>query len=146
MIDALLPSRPRRSVNLTPLIDVVFILLMFFMLTSTFNQWRSIELLTPAASEAPSAKAPSILLLDANGLLRLDGSQTPAGHFRDLDKDSFSMLKGDNPLVIVPAADASVQVMVSTMEILQELGFSRVTLGNVAGSQGAIEVENAHVQ
>lgn len=37
-------TKPKNLVSLTPLIDVVFILLLFFMLTSSFSQFRQIEL------------------------------------------------------------------------------------------------------
>lgn len=131
MIDALLPCRPRRSVNLTPLIDVVFILLMFFMLTSTFSQWRSVELLAPVASQAPSADIASILVLGADDTLRLDGSNLFAQHYNDTRNNTFPALLADKPLVIVPEADATVQAIVSTMEKLQFLGYTKVTLGNV---------------
>lgn len=44
-------NRPRRrpSINLTPLVDVVFILLVFFMLAFSFMEWRAIDLNTSRA-------------------------------------------------------------------------------------------------
>lgn len=49
--------RKRSLVSLTPLIDVVFILLVFFMLASSFVTWRSIGLATPeAAGGGPTMK------------------------------------------------------------------------------------------
>ncbi len=44
----------RRSVSLTPLIDVIFLLLLFFMLSSTFSKHGEIELRQAAAGGAPS--------------------------------------------------------------------------------------------
>lgn len=46
-------EQPRRKqlIGLTPLIDVVFILLLFFMLTSSFVAWRTVD--TPLAAPAP---------------------------------------------------------------------------------------------
>ena len=51
-------SLPRRRarVSLTPLIDVVFILLVFFMLASSLLQWRSIDLDASAKTAAAPAK------------------------------------------------------------------------------------------
>ena len=52
-------QKKRPLISLTPLIDVVFILLVFFMLASSFLDWRSIDLSTPAAAEAARGwKAP----------------------------------------------------------------------------------------
>ncbi len=44
--------RHRQLISLTPLIDVVFILLVFFMLASSFLDWRSIGLTAPQAGDA----------------------------------------------------------------------------------------------
>lgn len=129
MIEALQPSRPRRSVNLTPLIDVVFILLMFFMLTSTFSQWRSIELLTPVASQAPAAQTPQLVLLAENGSLNFSQTDILIPHYRELTSDKLAALNTDRPLLIIPAAEAMVQDMISTLERLQALGFTQAALG-----------------
>ena len=45
-------GRRRPLISLTPLIDVVFILLVFFMLASSFLDWRSIDLNAPAQAAA----------------------------------------------------------------------------------------------
>jgi biopolymer transport protein ExbD len=132
MIKALLPSRPRRGVNLTPLIDVVFILLMFFMLTSTFSQWRSIELLTPVASQSAMAQSPQIVMLGEDGSLSFRGIEIFVAHYNELGNANLDALSNDEPLLIVPASDATVQDMISTLEKLQALGFSKTTLGRAA--------------
>ncbi|MEO0993621.1 MAG: biopolymer transporter ExbD [Pseudomonadota bacterium] len=60
-----LGNRPRRRlrISLTPLIDVVFILLVFFMLASSFLDWRSVEL-TAAPAGGPSVGAEGALLVE----------------------------------------------------------------------------------
>lgn len=73
---ALRPSPRRRVVvSLTPLIDVVFILLVFFMLATSFADWRGIGTsTTPAGPVAGSAGAGAVLVdLRADGSLRLSG-------------------------------------------------------------------------
>lgn len=67
--------RRRNLIGLTPLIDVVFILLVFFMLTSSFLQWRAIDLATPgAAGDGGSMKGAMLVFVGQDGL-RL-GSQS----------------------------------------------------------------------
>ncbi len=56
------PTRRRKLISLTPLIDVVFILLLFFMLTSTFLQWRSVDI-TNSSGETASASTDRAILL-----------------------------------------------------------------------------------
>ena len=108
-------SRPKRatlSIDMAPLIDVVFLLLIFFMLTSSFMP-PSVPLTLPqAASGAPSETAKVIVSLDANGgisiaenpvadlefetVLRtaLDQNATTTVHFRgDTSVDYGAFLK-----------------------------------------------------
>lgn len=59
----------RRVISLTPLIDVVFILLVFFMLASSFTDWRAIRLDTPpAATRAGSAEGALLVRVGAEGI------------------------------------------------------------------------------
>lgn len=57
MIEFSRSKKPMRQLPLTPLIDVVFILIVFFMLTTSFVKIESIELLLPGASQAKAKKA-----------------------------------------------------------------------------------------
>ena len=49
-------SRRKLNLPLTPLIDVVFILIIFFMLTTSFMRIESLELLLPSAGKVKSDK------------------------------------------------------------------------------------------
>ena len=55
-------GRRRPLISLTPLIDVVFILLVFFMLASSFLDWRSIDLNAPAQAAAGPAIEGALLV------------------------------------------------------------------------------------
>ena len=57
------------SINLTPLIDVVFLLLIFFMVSTTFDTTSQLEIKLPEASEnpAPEPSRQLNLLIDADG-------------------------------------------------------------------------------
>ena len=67
-------SRPRRAlVSLTPLIDVVFILLVFFMLASSFSNWRSIELDAPLRAGSGSTSDKALVIEVRKDGLRLAG-------------------------------------------------------------------------
>lgn len=74
---ALSAPRSKARIGLTPLIDVVFILLLFFMLTSTFVERTAVDVSTP--STAPSAADPADILrirLDTAGAY-LNGAPVP---------------------------------------------------------------------
>lgn len=51
------------TVGLTPLIDVVFILLLFFMLATHFDRWRAVELQSAAGSKKPAASEARLLMV-----------------------------------------------------------------------------------
>lgn len=67
----------RRRIGLTPLIDVVFLLLLFFMLASSFEQFGEIELQAATSGTAnPLAEKPVFIRLHADGRLDVDATET----------------------------------------------------------------------
>jgi len=67
------PKRPSHGIDMAPLIDVVFLLLVFFMLTSTFSP-PSLPLALPRSAEPGESSSPSpTLSIAADGTLALDG-------------------------------------------------------------------------
>ncbi len=75
------PVRPRQLITLTPLIDVVFILLVFFMLASSFHTMRAVDIDTPGGSATTASMEGAVLIrLMANGTLDFNGiAIEPAG-------------------------------------------------------------------
>ncbi|WP_025770491.1 ExbD/TolR family protein [Thioalkalivibrio sp. HK1] len=123
--------RPRRRmvIALTPLIDVVFILLVFFMLVSTFLDWRSIEMTTDAAaldSTGSSGDAP-LLITVSSAQIRLDGRVV----LEDDLAGEVQALLADNPAAIVsvrPLEDVPLQSLISVLDLLQGAGIERFRL------------------
>ena len=111
---------------------MVFILLMFFMLTSSFTQEKQFDLSAAVASAAAPATSPRQLLVRADGaLLSVDGEIFPS------DTALAASIATDEPLILRPAPDARVQTLVSTVARLDTLGFSRLSLGNPLDSQAS---------
>ena len=114
----------RRAVSLTALIDVVFILLMFFMLTSTFRRWKAVDFHFPVAGPESSSQQPQAMILHTNGALSLNGrpfSASPSGDSGGLDST--------RPVVVFPEADTRLQIIISAFEQLQAAGISGASLG-----------------
>ncbi len=117
----------RRTINLTPLIDVVFILLMFFMLTSTFTHWKAIDLRVPAASPGGDAQRLQAVILHADGALSLQGRPLSLS-----DADAApgpAALDPAGMVVVFPEADTRVQTIVTAFERLAAHGIIGATLG-----------------
>lgn len=120
--------RRRRLVSLTPLIDVVFILLVFFMLASTFTQWRAMELAVPAEATAPDPDQPAPLVVSvvADGLrldnepLSLDALVERVGAAVDAEPE--------RGIIVRPGDDVRLQRVVTVMERLNAAGGTRISL------------------
>lgn len=124
--------RRRRAISLTALIDVVFILLLFFMLTSTFTHWKAIELEAPQASvQLNSPSEVELLRLGSNGALAFHATDIRLASVDELNSALFEQVPHDRAVVVLPDAEVNVQQIVSTIEALQATGWSKVSLGDV---------------
>jgi biopolymer transport protein ExbD len=100
-----LQSRPRRKVfiNITSLIDVIFMLLLFFMITSTFLEQPGIKLELPTArTSANSEPQEYVLTIDKKGgvflnrlPVNLDGIEAEIRKALPMMKDAALVLKAD---------------------------------------------------
>lgn len=123
-------KQPRRRsvISLTPLIDVVFILLVFFMLASSFLDWRSIELnATPAASAPAQRDSEPPLLSVSQTELKLDGEVTTLE--QAIPQLQAQLRRHPEHVVrIQPLADTPLQPVVSVLDGLSEAGITQLTL------------------
>lgn len=122
-------GKRRKPLSLTPLIDVVFILLLFFMLTSSFIKWHNLELAAAAPSQSTSRSndtPPLLVRLNAEGELSVSG-QTFAMH----ENSALQQLLADNTdasVILFTADEANIQLIVSTLDRLKRLGAEGVSL------------------
>jgi len=122
----------KRIVSLTPLIDVVFLLLIFFMLASSFLQTQSIAVLTPAPDpeEVETDRHVVEVWVLTDGSLRLDGEPIAP---EALSEGIRNNLGGDPEAVVSILAEngSAVQPLISSIEAArnggaQSIGTSRV--------------------
>lgn len=114
----LLPARRQPlTISLTSLIDVVFILLMFFMLTSSFTPLRALEL-QDGSGDAAGADEATLLLLDSHGELFTANGQAVT-----------DLLGLRPPLVLAAVGDTRIQQLVTALERLQQAGL-QVSVGD----------------
>lgn len=117
------PMRPRRSISLTPLVDVIFLLLMFFMLSSTFARFADLDVARQSTSAGESALPPAagpadlrgaIVSVSADDRVRINGTETAL----DEIADSLDALydRGARTAIIVADFSATVQDLVSVLE------------------------------
>ena len=122
------PPRKRPLISLTPLIDVVFILLVFFMLASSFLDWRAIDLNAPARAAAGSTAVEGALLVE----IRPDGLRLAA---ETLTLDALAQrvaarlaAKPEQRVLIKPAAGVTLQRTVNVLDRLKAAGVTDMSL------------------
>jgi biopolymer transport protein ExbD len=132
--------RPREheepEMNLTSLIDVVLLLLIFFMVSTTFVNEARIKLQLPQASTAPAAeqkKDPIEVAVAASGEYRVNGqvliNTSPSTLSAAVSKLAGN--KRDIPITIRADARATHQSVVTAMDVLGRLGFRAISIATV---------------
>ncbi len=119
------------DINLTPLIDVVFLLLIFFMVSTTFDTTSQLKIQLPKASDSQTAKVkqPINLTIDARGHFFLNAREISSTKSDALSFALKRVMNGaDRPIVIQSDAASPVQSLVTAMDVVGKLGFSHVSI------------------
>lgn len=122
-------SLPRRRarVSLTPLIDVVFILLVFFMLASSLLDWRSIELDTSAKAAATESKSESVIVDLLTDGIRIGGETVALDTLAERMRKRIE--KTPNQRVLLkPAPGVALQDAIVVLDRLTEAGITNMSL------------------
>jgi len=124
-IQASLPRK--RRLSMTPLIDVVFILLLFFMLASSFIEWREIDLSMAGESAVTSSDEPPVVIqLSQDDFLFRGESMSLAQLLEYVASELAS--QADLQIVVQPQANVPLQKMVMLLDQLRVLGAKQVSL------------------
>jgi biopolymer transport protein ExbD len=121
------------NVDLTSLIDVVFLLLLFFMVSTTFDHQAVLKVDLPEASavEAPSEQPERLeLVIDANGLMYLNDQQLVDSKQRTIIA-AFNQAAGENrelPLILRADRETPHHFVVTAMDVAAQLGFSNLSI------------------
>ena len=120
------------DVNLTPLIDVVFLLLIFFMVSTTFEHQSRIKIDLPEASAEPTSQEDDSLeiRIDAQGRYFIGDQQVVNTTVKTL-KSALSKAVGERegPAVIIRAdAKTPHQAVITALDVSSQLGLTRISL------------------
>lgn len=132
------PQRPEPpDINLAPLIDVVFLLLIFFMVTTTFKDEVGIKVQLPQASGAAAAESRALtLVIDASGAFYVNDHQVADTQPDTLRKalgqaigqarsEADDGAPGDLPLVLMADAKTPHQAVMTALDVASQLGLTR---------------------
>ncbi|MEM8547393.1 MAG: biopolymer transporter ExbD [Pseudomonadota bacterium] len=129
---ALKPRKPRRRASITSLIDVIFLLLLFFMLSSTFSRFSEIEISVATADhrslrESTESSHVLIQIVDVS----VDGN-TVADALLPARLSALATA-GVTRLTVVPAEKIATQRLIDVLTIIADAPGLEVTLSEPAG-------------
>lgn len=121
------PVENRRPIGLTPLIDVVFLLLLFFMLASSFDKFAKIDLnVAGTGTPNPSGERPVFVRVHGGGRVDVNAVAT------DLDRLSDVLaglvVQGRKAVVVQVRSGVVTQDMVSVLERIRKSGIGTIVL------------------
>lgn len=120
-------ERKPLELSLTPMIDVVFLLLIFFMVTTTFSKESMIKIQLPQADGVERTQEnPLVLTIDKAGLYFLD-EQAIIGKTTALEKALDAVTNKHQALLINADARAPIQSAISVLDIASKTGFKNIT-------------------
>ena len=131
------------EISLTSLIDVVFLLLIFFMVSTTFERQAMLKVDLPEAENVEVQQDQPItfeLVIDANGQYYLNDRQLVDGRPATI-RAAFDEAAGDErdiPVILRADAQTPHHFVVTAMDVTAQLGFKRLSIATerIAGDEG----------
>ncbi len=120
------------DINLTPLIDVVFLLLIFFMVSTTFNRETEISVDLPDASATtlPTDVQPIEITISEDGRYYINQQLVINTQIKTL-RSALTKVLGDRqnpPLTIIADAKTPHQSVVTAMDVARQLGLVHISI------------------
>ena len=127
------------EVNITPLIDVVFLLLIFFMVSTTFQREAELSIELPEASNQAQENQDRRIevAIDATGRYFVNGRPLVNRQPQTIRNALKQASQGQNDTPVVISADANTphQAVVTVMDAARQLGLLRLTFAARLGDK-----------
>jgi len=137
-------SRDEPEINVISLVDVLLVLVLFFMVSTSFLRETEISLQLPEATTRSQAETPSetleIMITEAGAYL-VNGRELVNTERRTL-RAAIERLAGekrDQPVFIRADAAATHQSVVTAMDVAGQLGFVRINIATVTPPQANVQ-------
>ncbi len=125
-------TNPSPKLNMTSLIDVVFLLLIFFMVTTTFEKQAKLKIELPEATEKVKnqEKNQIIISISQKGAIYLNNNEVLNSQYGSIANSLKQLVKsGEKPPVVIRAdANAAHKHVVTVMDVLADLDFVSVSI------------------
>ena len=123
------------EINLTPLIDVVFLLLIFFMVSTTFDRHAKLKVQLPDAQAKATQQAddPVVLSIDAKGKYYINDRQVVNTQLETLKAALQKTVENNMNVTLLLRADGRTphQSVVRAMDAASQLGLTKLSIATV---------------
>ncbi len=126
-------KKDESNIDLTPMLDVVFILLIFFVVTATFLSEQAIDAASNENNDTPPEtddENKNILIeLSQNNEIRFNGE--PRAVLESQIRANIDRLKAENPaatVIIRPAETSNVNTLVMVMDAAKQAGVANISI------------------
>jgi biopolymer transport protein ExbD len=118
------------EINITPMLDIVFIMLIFFIVTTSFVKERGLEVSRPSNAppkEIKKNKGPIVVKIDSNGNISMKGRMLEDKAVQaNLERQKAE--KPDSPLIIAAHPDADTNALVIILDAAEAVGVASVSV------------------
>ena len=127
------------KLNLTPLIDVVFLLLIFFMVSTTFEKQAKLKIELPEASASASTSEVNELVISISqkGVFFINNNELINVQRQGLQNALQAITNDarDMPVMIRADANAAHKYVVMAMDVLGDMGFQTISMATTEPSE-----------
>ncbi len=121
------------SIEITPLIDIVFLLVIFFVVTSKVgdSQFLSLELPKTESFQYKTVQSSNEIVIINNGSIFINNKAFNIENIDDLDQAIFELENNGDTLILSAESDSLHVWVVTVMDILNKYGFSEVQIRTI---------------
>lgn len=131
-------SREEPEINLIPFIDVLLVVLIFLMMSTTYSKFTELQLTLPTADTNAHRDYPKemVVAITADGVYSINKATLPGRSVEAISVALTEASKGAKDTVVIVSADASTrhQAVVSVMEAARRAGLQQVTFATQPSS------------
>ena len=124
-------SKEKKSIeiNVAPLIDIVFLLLIFFMLASEFTDFKTIDMISPNQSNKDIAKTnlPIIINLSSDGIITLDQKKIKLSNLANTVTKKL-INTTEKKIIISTPNETKINLLIKIVDKIRSLGIENIAL------------------
>ena len=121
------------SIEITPLIDIVFLLVIFFVVTSKVgdSQFLSLELPKTESFQYKTVQSSNEIVIISNGTIYINDIVFNVNDFEELDQAIFELENNGNSIILSAESDSLHVWVITVMDILNKYGFNEVQIRTI---------------